>query len=172
MITIYIDRLKDGENQLEFSIEELESCLHDDEYQSKILEPLKVNANKSGRYIQIDGTNRISCLFDCDRCAESFEETIDVEFSYLLHLGSLKNADQDEIIEIAENQKIIDMSEYYREASIIAVPFSKLCRDDCKGLCHHCGANLNNEECNCSGKQKEQDPRWDALRDLMKNNKS
>jgi uncharacterized protein len=24
-----------------------------------------------------------------------------------------------------------------------------ICRSDCRGLCPHCGSNLNNEECRC-----------------------
>ena len=31
----------------------------------------------------------------------------------------------------------------------LALPMKVICRSDCRGLCPHCGANLNNEECRC-----------------------
>ena len=31
----------------------------------------------------------------------------------------------------------------------LAIPMNIICRSDCRGLCPHCGANLNNEECRC-----------------------
>jgi len=34
-----------------------------------------------------------------------------------------------------------------REAVILSVPGKPLCREDCRGLCHVCGANLNEETC-------------------------
>ena len=39
-----------------------------------------------------------------------------------------------------------------------------LCRDDCKGLCPRCGADLNAGPCDCA--PQTADPRWDALRKL------
>jgi len=41
-----------------------------------------------------------------------------------------------------------------------------LCRSDCKGLCPHCGRNLNVESCDCAASVT--DPRWSALGDLRK----
>ena len=29
-----------------------------------------------------------------------------------------------------------------------------LCKEDCKGLCYKCGANLNEEECTCDRSNK------------------
>jgi uncharacterized protein len=44
------------------------------------------------------------------------------------------------------------------------VPTQVLCRDDCKGLCAKCGANLNLADCDCE--DKEIDPRWAELKRL------
>ena len=41
-----------------------------------------------------------------------------------------------------------------------------LCREDCKGLCVVCGANLNRETCDC--KRDWEDPRLAALKMLKK----
>ena len=50
-----------------------------------------------------------------------------------------------------------------REQVLLATPVKLVCREDCKGLCPHCGSNLNVEPCNC---QQPSDPRWAALSDL------
>ena len=35
-------------------------------------------------------------------------------------------------------------------------PFVVLCQPDCKGLCPHCGANLNRETCDCAVRAEEE----------------
>ena len=43
----------------------------------------------------------------------------------------------------------------------------RLCKDDCKGLCPHCGKNLNEEECNC--KIETTHDVWEPLKQLKIN---
>jgi uncharacterized protein len=43
----------------------------------------------------------------------------------------------------------------------LALPMKVICRSDCRGLCSHCGANLNNEECRCE--KNASDPRLAPL---------
>jgi uncharacterized protein len=35
------------------------------------------------------------------------------------------------------------------EQVLLAIPMKTICRSDCKGLCPHCGTNLNSDECRC-----------------------
>ena len=58
----------------------------------------------------------------------------------------------------------IDLEPVFREQFVLAVPFAPLCREDCKGLCPHCGTNLNLEQCSCS--EPMEDPRWAALKEI------
>ena len=51
-----------------------------------------------------------------------------------------------------------------REQVLLAVPLKALCRENCKGLCPHCGANLNQERCSCAVTVEE--PRWAALKEI------
>lgn len=50
------------------------------------------------------------------------------------------------------------------EQVLLSLPARTLCREDCKGLCLHCGQNLNRERCACT--TAPVDPRWSALGDL------
>ena len=40
-----------------------------------------------------------------------------------------------------------------------------LCREDCKGICNRCGANLNHTECSCD--RSSPDPRMSVIQDLF-----
>ena len=55
----------------------------------------------------------------------------------------------------------IDLRPAIREQWLLAAPAFALCRDDCKGLCPRCGADLNAGACDCP---PETDSRWAALR--------
>ncbi|MFN3694656.1 MAG: YceD family protein, partial [Ignavibacterium sp.] len=55
----------------------------------------------------------------------------------------------------------IDFDNDVREFAILAIPMKKLCKEDCKGLCPRCGADLNFEQCTCP--KEEIDPRWEKL---------
>ncbi len=54
----------------------------------------------------------------------------------------------------------MDLEPLVHDACILNLPLSPLCKPDCKGLCPACGANLNEESCNC---EAPNDPRWASL---------
>jgi uncharacterized protein len=60
----------------------------------------------------------------------------------------------------------IDLTEILREQIVLALPMYPRCKEDCRGLCSVCGANLNLGECGCD--RSEIDPRWAALKTLSK----
>ena len=65
----------------------------------------------------------------------------------------------------------IDLTGAFRRAALLEVPIKNLCRDDCRGICASCGADLNIEPCSHERTSREQsqdggDPRWEALRRL------
>jgi uncharacterized protein len=51
-----------------------------------------------------------------------------------------------------------------REQVLLALPLKVICREDCRGLCPHCGTNLNIGQCSCA--EPAEDPRWAALKDI------
>jgi uncharacterized protein len=58
----------------------------------------------------------------------------------------------------------IDLEPLAREAMMLELPLAPLCREDCKGLCPTCGADLNESTCDCTS--TDRDPRWAALDEL------
>lgn len=60
----------------------------------------------------------------------------------------------------------IDLEEPVRDTVLLNLPLVPLCRDDCAGLCPVCGGDRNERPCACDATLP--DPRWEPLRDLMR----
>jgi uncharacterized protein len=58
----------------------------------------------------------------------------------------------------------IDLELPVRDTVLLDLPVAPLCREDCAGLCPHCGIDRNETDCDCD--PNPPDPRWDALRAL------
>ena len=64
---------------------------------------------------------------------------------------------------------VVDIDDIVASNFLMNVEGKYLCSEDCKGLCQHCGADLNEGDCGCS--QENIDPRWAALVDIMEKDK-
>jgi uncharacterized protein len=51
--------------------------------------------------------------------------------------------------EFSPGDEWLDLGERIREEMIIGYLPRALCREDCKGICPDCGADLNSEQCEC-----------------------
>jgi uncharacterized protein len=67
----------------------------------------------------------------------------------------------DEAYPIADD--FVDLAPLVHDAILLDLPLAPLCREDCQGLCPYCGADLNDEHCDCQGPV---DPRWATLDEL------
>jgi uncharacterized protein len=59
---------------------------------------------------------------------------------------------------------VVDVDGLAREALVLALPTQVVCSEACRGLCTHCGVDLNKKTCGCSA--EEIDERWSLLKDL------
>lgn len=48
------------------------------------------------------------------------------------------------------SEDTIDLKAVLTEQLQLQVPFQPLCREDCKGICFNCGADLNVGRCACA----------------------
>ena len=58
----------------------------------------------------------------------------------------------------------VDLDEVLETLFVLDMDSKFLCREDCKGLCAQCGANLNDGPCGC---KKPIDPRLAVLEQLL-----
>lgn len=93
-------------------------------------------------------------IYPCARCLEPTAYPCDFEY--------------DETIEVSPDSETIDLIPCIEECLFINEPYRVLCKEDCKGLCPHCGANLNHTQCNCSDdEESDVDPRLSVLKKLL-----
>jgi uncharacterized protein len=57
--------------------------------------------------------------------------------------------------------EVVDLSEIVRQHLLLALPIAPRCREDCRGLCPSCGADLNAGACACA--LDSVDPRLEGL---------
>lgn len=119
----------------------------------------RIRATWSGESILIDGHVQTAARLICSRCLEPFEHAIDIVFSATAIAENEASADHrltddielsaDEMDVIFYGGDSIDLSEEIAQQIIMALPYKPLCQDTCKGLCSHCGINLNHHTCQC-----------------------
>ena len=98
---------------------------------------------------------KIEALFWA-RCARCGGDTMQgIEFNGEGYIAD-KSEDKDdgENFFITETDGILDLDDFIVEFLGIHVPYRYLCSEDCKGLCHKCGKDLNEGECSCPKKEK------------------
>jgi uncharacterized protein len=101
-------------------------------------------------------SGRMTCR--CSRCLKDFSRDFDVRVRELFaHIVT----EEDDHYPIIEGE--IDLEPMARDAVLLDVPFSPLCKSDCLGLCTRCGGDRNLGECACG---PEIDERWAALSTL------
>ena len=69
------------------------------------------------------------------------------------------------------SEEYIDLSEDLRENFLLEVPARILCSEDCKGICSHCGQNLNEGKCDCCLEPKQVSKFADLVKMLEINGK-
>ena len=99
----------------------------------------------------------------CDRCATAFDREINLPINVVLVTEMANEENEDEWVFPLEGDSA-DLDDIVRTVFVLNLDSKLLCKEDCKGLCHRCGKNLNDGPCNC---QKELDPRFAALKQLL-----
>ena len=103
---------------------------------------------------------------NCARCMKDID--VDVEFDIDEALAQDDGTVLDESDIILFEGSTVDIDDIILNNFLMNISGKYLCKDDCKGLCEICGADLNEGDCGCS--HETIDPRWQALADLMKDN--
>ena len=115
----------------------------------------------AGEGILATGIVRAHVVGTCDRCLEPAEFDIASELDeyYLFEAPAEEDLsdDEDEVdFSLVGEDNTIDLSEAIMAAVLMETPFVVLCREDCKGLCPICGANLNEGDCGCAARRAEE----------------
>jgi uncharacterized protein len=127
---------------------------------------------RAGRGYMVEGALQGRATLRCVRCLKEFEFPFTERMR--LHLLPSATLPQDDETRLGRDdlevrfyeEPRVDLSELAAEQFALALPMKPLCTEDCRGICPHCGANLNEGACSCP---PERDDRFAPLLDWRPN---
>lgn len=174
---IRVEDVRESDRSLEFPepVEELNELLARAEpAEYRFVRPAEVAVTyyRCGRDLVFDGRLATTVAATCARCLETYAFEVAREFRFVLEPLDVGHREPFFDRELTEEDLClshysgdeIDLSALVREQLLLALPTRPLCREDCPGLCPHCGRRLAVGSCGCS--EKSLDPRWAPLRAL------
>ena len=111
----------------------------------------QLHASLVNRGVLVAGSVKTAIHCVCGRCVKEFKQTVE-------------NASVCRYYEDVTEPEL-DITEDIREEMLISIPINYLCSESCKGLCPHCGIDLNKKKCKCHEEKTGSDA-WTALDDL------
>ena len=126
----------------------------------------------SGTYMLADetvlvrGEARAVIQSPCARCLTPTETTVtaEVDEAFLRDKGD-GEAEPDED-QYTYTGHVLELDDAVRTAILLELPSRILCKEDCRGLCAQCGANLNVNVCSCQKDLTSRNP-FSALASLL-----
>jgi DUF177 domain-containing protein len=109
----------------------------------------ELTVETTGQDLLVRGRVEAPLQLRCSRCAQFFSTTATV--SSFLHAYDWE-----------ECPESLDISTDVREDLLMEIPGFPLCDTRCKGLCPHCGQDLNVAPCGCAPPEEAPSP-WFAL---------
>ena len=117
----------------------------------------------SAGVLTLRGTIRGAMRCRCDRCAREFDRAVDIPLEVPL-ASELQDEENPDYFLLEGDE--LDLDDVLETSFILNTDTLFLCREDCKGLCPRCGADLNQGPCGC---KPEKDPRLAVLEQLLDN---
>jgi uncharacterized protein len=118
-----------------------------------VMEGVLVTASISGR---VTG--------ECGRCLEPLSQPLELRFQELYAYPDSEIAEGDEDASLMQGD-LLDLEPALRDAVVLALPLTPLCREDCEGLCAECGERL--ADLPDDHTHDVADARWSALQNLL-----
>lgn len=116
--------------------------------------------------VKIELKAKVSLYVPCDRCLKEVIVPISVDFFREM---DFKQTEEQRIKDLDDASYFIgydlDVDRLMYEELLMGFPLKVLCKEDCKGICSVCGADLNQGECGCN--RTEPDPRMSVIRDIF-----
>lgn len=131
----------------------------------------KASSGTNGAESLVEGTLRIEGEYKtaCARCLKELTLPVETENTCAVVLKS--EGEDAESESVSENGVLfapdgkLDAADAADALFFMLLPAKHLCREDCKGLCPGCGADLNFEKCTCP--KKKIDPRLAVLQKYL-----
>ena len=129
--------------------------------------PVTVTVLNAGqKVLDITASGNFTAVIPCARCLDPVKVPLSAEAfrEADTKLSTEEREKQEEPMDYLDGTKL-DADVLLKDALLTAWPIRVLCKEDCKGLCSHCGANLNHTTCDCG--EETYDPRMAAILDIF-----
>jgi uncharacterized protein len=117
--------------------------------------------------VLVSGTVTGPIQGECGRCLRQINDSLAVEIQELYayeNSTTVETTEEDEVGRLQDD--LIDLEPALRDAVVLTLPTTPLCRDDCPGLCPECGVHWDDLPADHSHQQI--DPRWAGLSQLTR----
>ncbi len=94
--------------------------------------------------VLVSGTTTMTLDGSCVRCLDPVQDTLTVDVAELFRYERYDHATAgcaDEELSVLRGE-IIDLKPTIRDAVVLALPLTPVCREECQGLCSECGVRL------------------------------
>lgn len=113
----------------------------------------EVTLHKSGEEYFCKAEFASGVTLECARCLRHFDATLSNTSDFIICQKGQhdeENAvDSEDYVYFGKDGHTADVRSIARQSIVLAIDMSPLCREDCKGLCPNCKANLNDGPCDC-----------------------
>jgi uncharacterized protein len=128
----------------------------------------ELEARVAGQDVLIEGQLGGCVSLECSRCAKRYPHRLRDDFRLVLEpAGTREPVDPEGVRGLAESGvclgedleagwfrgPVIRLDDFFGEVIALALPLQPLCKEDCPGICSHCGVDLAETRCDCVDEQ-------------------
>lgn len=150
----------------EYSLDNVISKINVEDVDHKVeqIGPMILDISNLGdQVLEITYSGAADVIIPCSRCLEPVRYNVKFEDKRKVDMKQPEEERDDDAFFIIEKQLFPEM--LFMDEILLRWPIRVLCREDCKGICSRCGANLNIRACSC--KDEVTDPRMAAIKDIF-----
>ena len=136
-------------------------------YPIKKKNPVFVKAvHEKERTLRIEFREELQVEIPCGRCLSPVLVPFELNGEYKVDM-KLTGQEREKLLDETEfiQGESLDADILIRNELLTQWPIRVLCKEDCKGICSRCGANLNERDCGCENDSG--DPRMAAIKDIF-----
>lgn len=132
---------------------------------------VKLEVEHKGDFFDLTFWMEGKIITACDRCLDDLVLDVDTDYHVALKYAAETNADNDEVIEVAESERYYDLTDIIYDTIALTIPMKHVHAD---GECNEAMVaelQKHSRQAETEEVKENNDPQWDALRKLMDNNK-
>ena len=128
-------------------------------------EPVRISGSAvyNGDFFELAYGAEFNLHTVCARCLKPLVLADRLEFSHIVMEANESSEHWEDIVPLHDG--MLDLDGMVSSDLLLELEGAPLCTSDCRGLCPKCGRSLNEADCGCD--LSEPDPRFDALRKLI-----